>query len=81
MNYHYPGNIRELGNILEHAFVLCHGSVIQLAHLPPEIQRGIPESNHPPLSFGKRLKEQEGGADSNKSWINVRAIEPWPQMN
>ena len=60
MNYHYPGNIRELGNILEHAFVLCHGSVIQLTHLPPELQRGIPESNHPPLSFGKRLKDQEG---------------------
>jgi PAS domain S-box-containing protein len=60
MNYHYPGNIRELGNILEHAFVLCHGSVIQLTHLPPELQRGIPENNHPRLSFGKRLKDQEG---------------------
>ena len=60
MNYPYPGNIRELGNILEHAFVLCHGSVIQLTHLPPELQRGIPESNHPRLSFGKRLKDQEG---------------------
>ena len=60
MNYDYPGNIRELENILEHAFVLCHGSVIQLGHLPPELQRGIPESAHPRLSFGKRLKEQEG---------------------
>jgi PAS domain S-box-containing protein len=60
MNYPYPGNIRELGNIMEHAFVLCHGSVIQLTHLPPELQRSLPESNHPHLSFGKRLKDQEG---------------------
>ena len=60
MNYDYPGNIRELENILEHAFVLCHGSVIQPGHLPPELQRGKPESAHPRLSFGKRLKEQEG---------------------
>jgi PAS domain S-box-containing protein len=38
MNYDYPGNIRELENILEHAFVLCHGSVIQPGHLPVELQ-------------------------------------------
>ena len=31
MHYEYPGNIRELENILEHAFVLCHGPTI---HLP-----------------------------------------------
>jgi transcriptional regulator with PAS, ATPase and Fis domain len=33
----YPGNIRELENILEHAFIFCKGSVIEPKHLPPEI--------------------------------------------
>jgi PAS domain S-box-containing protein len=60
MNYAYPGNIRELGNILEYAFVLCHSSVIQLTHLPPEFQKSLPESFPPSLPSGKRLKTQEG---------------------
>jgi len=59
MHYEYPGNIRELENIIEHAFVLCHDSTIQLSHLPPEFQRGTPEPSNPQLPFGKRLKDQE----------------------
>jgi PAS domain S-box-containing protein len=34
MDYDYPGNIRELENILEHAFVRCHGQTILPSHLP-----------------------------------------------
>ena len=37
MNYEYPGNIRELENIIEQAFVLCRGGLIELHHLPPEL--------------------------------------------
>ncbi|MGB9606711.1 MAG: sigma-54 interaction domain-containing protein, partial [Bryobacteraceae bacterium] len=38
MEYDYPGNVRELENILEHAFVLCRGERIELEHLPPELK-------------------------------------------
>ena len=34
MNHSYPGNIRELENILEHAHVLCRGNLIEEMHLP-----------------------------------------------
>lgn len=34
MNYAYPGNIRELENIIEHAFILCKGTHIHKEHLP-----------------------------------------------
>jgi PAS domain S-box-containing protein len=34
MKYHYPGNIRELENIIEYGFILCAGGYIQPEHLP-----------------------------------------------
>jgi len=34
MRHNYPGNIRELENIIEYAFILCEGGVIQPEHLP-----------------------------------------------
>jgi PAS domain S-box-containing protein len=37
MRYDFPGNIRELENIIEHGFVLCRGSIIKREHLPPEL--------------------------------------------
>lgn len=37
MHYSFPGNIRELENALEHAFVLCQSPQIKLEHLPEEL--------------------------------------------
>ena len=37
MRYDFPGNVRELENIIEHAFVMCKGDMIELRHLPPEL--------------------------------------------
>ncbi|MCG8686888.1 MAG: sigma 54-interacting transcriptional regulator [Desulfobacterales bacterium] len=34
MAHDFPGNIRELENIIEHAFVLCPDGVIHTSHLP-----------------------------------------------
>ena len=37
VNYDWPGNIRELINAIEYAFVLCPGEEILRNHLPPNI--------------------------------------------
>ncbi len=41
MGYDFPGNIRELENIIEQAFVLCGGEIIELHHLPPELRPAV----------------------------------------
>jgi PAS domain S-box-containing protein len=38
MAHDYPGNVRELENIIEHGFALCHSGLIEPHHLPPELQ-------------------------------------------
>ena len=38
LNYTYPGNVRELENILEHALIICQEDMIQLTHLPEYLQ-------------------------------------------
>jgi transcriptional regulator with PAS, ATPase and Fis domain len=34
MDYHYPGNVRELENVVEHGYVMCQGRQIDEADLP-----------------------------------------------
>jgi transcriptional regulator with PAS, ATPase and Fis domain len=36
--YDYPGNVRELENIIEHAMVFCTGEVLEAEHLQKEIR-------------------------------------------
>jgi PAS domain S-box-containing protein len=37
INYAYPGNVRELENVIEHSFILCKGTHIQKEHLPTNL--------------------------------------------
>jgi PAS domain S-box-containing protein len=38
MAHPFPGNIRELENILEYASILCPGGLIQVEHLPADVR-------------------------------------------
>ena len=40
MRHDYPGNIRELENVVEYAFILCEGGYIQPEHLPEPFAPG-----------------------------------------
>jgi PAS domain S-box-containing protein len=35
--YPFPGNVRELENAIEHAFVMCKGDLLEVEHLPDDL--------------------------------------------
>lgn len=39
MSYEFPGNIRELENIIEHAVAMAEGDTIEMRHLPADFQQ------------------------------------------
>jgi NtrC-family two-component system response regulator AlgB len=49
-NYQWPGNIRELRNVIERAAILCPGDVIGVENLPESVS-----PHHPPILLGDRV--------------------------
>lgn len=68
MAHEWPGNIRELENAVERAFILCGDNEISLKHLPPEIT-GIDQ-----LSKGTDIK-------SARKNLEARAISEAVERN
>jgi PAS domain S-box-containing protein len=56
MSHEYPGNVRELENIIEHAFILCPGGLIRPAHLPESLR---PSESAPRAGDIQNLREIE----------------------
>lgn len=62
MRYEFPGNVRELENIIEYGFVVCHGSVIQREHLPLELLNDLasplPAASNPALGSAETTDDR-----------------------
>ena len=72
MLHSWPGNIRELENTLEHAFVRCQENVIKISHLPPTFAEFAPklsteEEPDPAWHEAKRVRWALRQSDWNKS--------------
>ncbi len=82
LRYAYPGNVRELENIIERAVVLCRGDVITVQDLPFHLREG--RSELPDLSKkGKNLPESLDEIErefiakalQQHQWVQTKAAE------
>jgi two-component system, NtrC family, response regulator HydG len=85
--YNWPGNIRELRNAIDYAFVLCPGGEIGKKHLPPK-------NNRMPYNIGKedsvfqterkKLLDLLGKAGGNQSEVarilGISRVTVWKRM-
>jgi DNA-binding NtrC family response regulator len=58
-NYNYPGNVRELENIIEHAVIMADDDVIRAHNLPDYLQ----SIARPMLALPRALEEAVGAGD------------------
>ncbi len=69
LNHDFPGNVRELENIVEHASVLCGGGIIRPEHLPRYLQG---ERSVPAVEIAGTFAEMEAlfliGALKRNNW-------------
>jgi two-component system, NtrC family, response regulator HydG len=76
MDYTWPGNIRELEHVMEHAFVLCHGGAITLTHLPADIRNYEHAKDYSrPKSRAKKPRDVEDilNALNKTGWNKAKA--------
>jgi PAS domain S-box-containing protein len=67
MAHNYPGNIRELENVIEHAFVLCGEGPIEPSHLPDFlVARAPPKARRSDLRGSVRAAEAQSILDALK---------------
>jgi len=80
VRYGWPGNARELRNVLERAAILCDGGLVTLEHLPPELGArrataplSLAESAFPPGGLDLEIVERELIAKALKETRNNRS--------
>jgi PAS domain S-box-containing protein len=65
LNYEFPGNVRELENIIEHALIVCQAETIERHHLPLALQKGIAPSEPEPADEAPPVGDAGGISEKN----------------
>jgi len=78
LQHPYPGNIRELENVVEHAVALCDGDTATEEHLPPTLTGEVIGRPHPtlPRLDPTRIAVPNGEARPAATWAAAEAEAP-----
>ncbi len=91
MKYDYPGNIRELENIIEYTFVLCHGWQVEMYHLPLDLLESMKghdreDKDNTPLASAEEqaiidaLNNFEGKREHTAKFLGIEKTTLWRKM-
>ncbi len=93
MDYNWPGNIRELENVIEHCFVLCDSDIIQIEHLPKRLRerefntiQSSDTNNFNHIKDAERniiintLKKHNGNRSKTAEELNIHPTTLWRKM-
>ena len=75
LNYAYPGNVRELRNIVEYAANICQSELIEMEHLPPYLEEGTITSHEDDVLETEVPFPAKRGAQEQTAGMNWAAIE------
>jgi two-component system response regulator HydG len=73
----WPGNIRELRNVIERAVALCQDSIIRLGDLPVALHRLAPESSAPPAGAANEVRMAPSAPSGSTSLARSKAQAEW----
>jgi len=90
LRHDFPGNIRELENIIEYGFAVCKGRIIEIEHLPAELAPSsddtispvddAPEQLDEPARIRQALRKHDGNITRASSELGMHRTTLWRKM-